>query len=178
MKRRMMMLLSIAVLAALLLAGCGTGSREQELEQQVEQLEQQITDLQNAAGNTANTDANDTAADSSTADTATDNRTDTNTGTDDFETLSKKISDAVTQADAAKPTGTADADRKLFFEQKTALDTLDRELDVYEDNLEAQYRKGTLSYEDFRKQDREIEKLEDNLDDAEDRLENRFGIDD
>lgn len=185
MKKRMMMLLSIAVLAALL-TGCASSSREQELENQVEQLEQQITDMQKATNDIDNTDAEDTTADSSTADTTTDNSsaadttadTTADTGANDFDTLSKKVADAVAEADAAKPTGTAEENRKLFFEQKTALDALDRELDIYEDNLEAQYRQGALNYTDFRKQDLEVEKLEDNLDDAEDRLENRFGIDD
>lgn len=181
MKKRMMMLLSFAGLTAILMTGCTTGSREQELENQVAQLEQQITDLQKASGDIDNANADDTVADNSSNTTdAADTNTDTNADaqTNDLDTLSKKVSDAVAAADAAAPTGTADTDRKLFFEQKTALDTLDRELDTYEDNLEAQYRQGTLSYTDFRKQDREIEKLEDSLDDAEDRLENRFGIDD
>ena len=35
-----------------------------------------------------------------------------------------------------------------------------------------------LCYEDFRTRDRKIEDLEESLDDAEDRLENRFALDD
>ena len=38
----------------------------------------------------------------------------------------------------------------VFFEHKTALDALDRELDALEDDFEAQYRSGSLRYEDFR----------------------------
>lgn len=174
MKKRIIPLLCIAALTICITAGCGN-SHEQELEQQVKQLEQQIADLQQGTGaaGSAATD-NTTANDGTTADT---NTTDTAANTD-LDTLTQKVAEAVAAADAAQPTGTADTDRKLFFEQKLALDTLDREVDVYEDNLEAQYRNGTLSYSDFRTQDREVEKLADRLDEAEDRLENRFGIDD
>lgn len=177
MKKHVTALISVALLAALL-TGCGTTSREQELEEKVEQLEQQITDMQGGTADTSNgTDAaagsaaND-AADSGSSDTAA------NPAADDFDTLTQRVADAVASADAASPTGTAEENRSVFFEQKTALDTLDRELDAYEDALEAQYRSGALDYADFRKQDREVEDLENQLDQAEDRLENRFGIDD
>lgn len=182
MKKRIVMFLSVSLIAALL-AGCGTTSREQELEDQVAQLEQQVADLQGAADDTAASDTPDTATSGSAEDTATDTAaSDTTANTtasaNDFDTLSQKVADEVANADAAQPSGTAADDRALFFERKTALDALDRELDAYEDDLEAQYRNGTLDYTDFRQQDREVEKLEDDLDDAEDRLENRFGIDD
>ena len=182
MKKRMMLLASVSVLA-LVLSGCASSSREQELEQKVEQLEQQIAQLQPATDTTADANGSADAADSNTA--APDNSTDPTADTaaqddtsNDFDTLSSKVSDAVAKADAAQPSGTIDENRSLFFTHKTTLDALDRELDAYEDALEAQYRGGTLDYTDFRKQDREIEKLEDALDDAEDRLEDRFGIDD
>lgn len=178
MKKRIVMFLSVSLIAVLL-AGCGTTSREQELEDQVAQLEQQVADLQGAADDTAASDTQDTTASGSAEEsTTTDTTADTTASANDFDTLSQKVADEVANADAAQPSGTAADDRALFFERKTALDALDRELDAYEDDLEAQYRNGTLDYTAFRQQDREVEKLEDDLDDAEDRLENRFGIDD
>ncbi|MDO4174091.1 MAG: hypothetical protein Q4D42_04950 [Eubacteriales bacterium] len=181
MKKRLMLLASVTALIALL-AGCGSNSREEELQQQVNQLEQQIADLQQDSGNQQDTTASSDTG--SAPDTNTDTSADTASSTtdttqeNDLETLSGKVTDAVSSADATQPSGTSDENHTLYFEQKSALDALDRELDQYEDALEAQYRAGTLSYTDFREQDREIEKLEDMLDDAEDRLENRFGIDD
>lgn len=181
MKKYLMMLLSITVLTVLL-TGCGNSSREQELEKQINQLEQQIADMQQTTDDGKDTGSENTTADSSTTadDAATNANTDTSADTQpsDMNTLSSKVTEAVSNADATKPTGTANENQTLFFEQKSALDALDRELDIFEDNLEAQYRQGTLNYTDFRKQDRELEKLEDMLDDAEDRLENRFGMDD
>ena len=60
----------------------------------------------------------------------------------------------------------------------STLDALDREIDAYDDALEAQYARGELTFEEFRKLDRQAEDLEDKLDAAEDRLESRFGMDD
>ena len=88
------------------------------------------------------------------------------------------MTDTVASADAAQPSGSRDADRELFFQHTAALDALEREIDAYEDALEAQYARGELTFEEFRKLDREADALEDKLDEAEDRLETRFGIDD
>ena len=182
MKKRMILFLSVSLLAALL-TGCGTTSREQELKEQVAQLEQQIADMQDGTGDASASNTENTATDTSAADTtidssASDTTTNAAANTDDFDTLSQKIADAIAAADTAQPSGTAEENHSLFFTHKTTLDALDRELNAYEDNLETQYQNGTLNYTNFRQQDREVEKLEDDLDNAEDRLENRFGIDD
>ena len=183
MKKRMILFLSVSLLAALL-TGCGTTSREQELKEQVAQLEQQIADMQDGTGDASASTTENTATDNSnavntpSAGSASAPQANASADTTDFDTLSQKIADAVAAADAAQPSGTAEENHSLFFTHKTTLDALDRELNAYEDNLETQYQNGTLNYTNFRQQDREVEKLEDDLDNAEDRLENRFGIDD
>lgn len=63
MRKHSIPFVSIAVLAMLLMSGCGN-SREQELENQVKQLEQQISDLQSKTDSAD--DANDTPDDSGT----------------------------------------------------------------------------------------------------------------
>ena len=95
-----------------------------------------------------------------------------------LDALTEKVQKAVQNADAATASGSLNERISVFFEHKTALDALDRELDALEDDFEAQYRSGSLRYEDFRTRDRKIEDLEESLDDAEDRLENRFALDD
>ncbi|MDD6987354.1 MAG: hypothetical protein PUI53_08850 [Butyricicoccus porcorum] len=169
MKKRMFSLLSVTALAALLLAGCGTATIGTN--QQNATTSSTVTGAQTTDGSAAGTAQNNTTAQTGTAQANT-------AETADISALSKKVSEAVAAADAAKPSGTTDADRTLFMEHKTALDALDREVDAYSDALEAQYRNGSLRYEDFRSKDAETEKLEDSLDDAEDRLEDRFGMDD
>ena len=160
MKKYPYMICSAAVLCALMLAGCGS-SHEKELEQQVAQLQKQVQDLQtDAADNPESTGSGESAPASAQ------------------DALTEKVQKAVQNADAATASGSLNERISVFFEHKTALDALDRELDALEDDFEAQYRSGSLRYEDFRTRDRKIEDLEESLDDAEDRLENRFALDD
>lgn len=163
MKKYPYMICSAAVLCALMLAGCGS-SHEKELEQQVAQLQKQVQDLQtDAADNPENTGSGESAPEEST---------------DTLDALTEKVQKAVQNADAATASGSLNERISAFFEHKTALDALDRELDALEDDFEAQFRSGSLRYEDFRTRDRKIEDLEESLDAAEDRLENRFALDD
>lgn len=167
MKKYPYMICSAAVLCALMLAGCGS-SHEKELEQQVAQLQKQVQDLQtDAAGNPKSTGSGESAPASAQEES-----------TDTLDALTEKVQKAVQNADAATASGSLNERISVFFEHKTALDALDRELDALEDDFEAQYRSGSLRYEDFRTRDRKIEDLEESLDDAEDRLENRFALDD
>lgn len=41
--------------------------------------------------------------------------------------------------------------RTQFFNLKDELDLVDRQLDTYDNYIEAQYKQGNLSYEDYRK---------------------------
>lgn len=167
MKKYPYMICSAAVLCALMLAGCSS-SHEKELEQQVAQLQKQVQDLQtDAADNPESTGSGESAPASAQEES-----------TDTLDALTEKVQKAVQNADAATASGSLNERISVFFEHKTALDALDRELDALEDDFEAQYRSGSLRYEDFRTRDRKIEDLEESLDAAEDRLENRFALDD
>lgn len=186
MKKRMTALLLAAMLATLLLAGCGSTAGQTDAQ---DSSSASNSDVGGAAAGSAQTDdtqddaagngaaAQDDSAPSGGTAQSGDSAQSTG-GQDELSTLSQKVTDAVAAADAATPSGSRDADRTLFMEHKMALDSLDRELDAYEDALEAQYRSGQLSFDAFRTEDIEVERLEDNLDDAEDRLEDRFGMDD
>ena len=68
--------------------------------------------------------------------------------------------------------------RQQFFSLKRAGNQLEHALENYENSLEDQYRAETISREEYRNLDREIEKLEEYVDSAKDRLEITFGIDD
>ena len=166
MKKHMTAWVSVTLLAALLLTGCGTNATSQNANQAGQQ-----TTTQSTTDTTANGSAAGTTDTANTADTADGTAT-------DFSALTQRVTDAVDNADAAQPSGNRDADRELFFQHTSALDALDREIDAYDDALEAQYARGELTFEEFRKLDRQAEDLEDKLDAAEDRLESRFGMDD
>ena len=183
MKKRMILLLSVTALAAFLLMGCGNSADDTSNSTNTSsaQTSEDTTNNDDTAtqDDTATT-GDDTATTDDDAATTGDDSAQTNTEPtdDDIAALETKVSDAIAAADAATPSGRRDSDRELFMEHKMALDSLDREVDVYEDSLETQYRNGELSYEDFRTKDVQAEKLEDDLDDAEDRLEDRFNMDD
>lgn len=94
------------------------------------------------------------------------------------EELSTMVDDFVKKADTAVPAGTGQESMEQFFSLKQAESQIDRALDLHEGELENQYRNGTLTSEEYRTLEQELEQLEDRLDDAEDRLERTFGIND
>lgn len=189
-------LLAIGAVTVLLLTGCQSSSSNAEteaLKEQVAQLEQQIADLQTsdssddtaAADNTAAADAQaadtsanagtDAAADTGTTDTAAAD-TGSSSTTYTLEELTTMVNDYVAKAEAAAPSGSNDMEQ--FFSLKQEANQIDNELEIHENELERQYRDGTLTRDEFRTNERELDHLEDLLDAAEDQLEYVFGIDD
>ena len=61
---------------------------------------------------------------------------------------------------------------------KKQVDAVDDELDKLDDEFEYAYQMKEISSEIYKAWDRAIEKLEDELELAEDALENKYGIDD
>lgn len=191
MKKRNLFLIGITT--ALLLTGCqtNTGSEENEaLRQQITQLEQQVTTLEQQVSTTADTseetenghaaeeNADETAqvqaspADSNISDQ--ENLTTTQT----IEELTNLVEAYEEKVKASVPTGTAADDMEQFFTLKQEEDQIDNALDLHEDELEFLYRNDVLTRDEYKTQERTLEALEDRLDDAEDRLEIIFGIDD
>ena len=189
-------LLAIGAITVLLLTGCQSSSSNAEteaLKEQVAQLEQQIADLQTsdssddtaAADNTAAADAQaadtsanagtDAAADTGTTDTAAAD-TGSSSTTYTLEELTTMVNDYVAKAEAAAPSGSNDMEQ--FFSLKQEANQIDNELEIHENELERQYRDGTLTRDEFRTNERELDHLEDLLDAAEDQLEYVLGIDD
>ena len=201
MKKRLLVAAGVAGL--LVLAGCQSGDRAEteQLKQQIAQLEQQVTELENSsasdtADDTASADtADDTANTANTADTSTDaEAADTaagdataasdasagNTGTAavlTIDELTTKVDAFVEKADA-EAASSAEKVLENYFTLKQEAEEIDRELERYEDDLEYQYRNGSLTRDDYRTKEREADLLEDKLDAAEDTLEYVYGIDD
>ena len=65
-----------------------------------------------------------------------------------------------------------------FFALDSEFNQLETELDTYENQKEAEYRNGSLSWEQYRTLELQLEQIEDRLDNAQDSLELRFGVDD
>lgn len=66
----------------------------------------------------------------------------------------------------------------VFFALDSEFNQLETELDTYENQKEAEYRNGSLSWEQYRTLELQLEQIEDRLDNAQDSLELRFGVDD
>lgn len=168
-KLRLLGLLTVLVFS-FTLAGCGIDddSETQELESKVEQLEQEITNLEKNNSQSASSD--DSASSSG--------QTSAQTSDDTLETLESAVNDVVTKADSAQASGSDQENQDQFFTLKDELKSVENRLDLFDDTIEAQYRQGTLSLEEYRSQEHSLETLEDQLDTAEDKLEYTFGIDD
>ena len=156
-------LLGMTSLLALTLMGCQSSSdREAALEDQVEQLEQQVTSLEKEK------------SEPNTSDTSNSH----NFSDDDLDSLSKAINDIIQKVESTKTNGSAAENQKTFFEVQGELQNVENRLEHYDDDIESQLHSDILSYDEARKAEFEIEKLEDKLDNAEDKLEYMFGYDD
>ncbi|MBR3602511.1 MAG: hypothetical protein IKL49_09365 [Lachnospiraceae bacterium] len=104
--------------------------------------------------------------------------TDNNPDTYTLEELSAMVDDFVVSVGSATPDVNNSGNLDQFFSLKREGDQIDHALENHENSLEDQYRAGTISREEYRTLDKNIELLEDTLDSALDRLEIAFGIDD
>ena len=174
-----------------------------QLEQQVTELENSsAADTADDAANASVDDAAeastgaaaDTSTDTSTdaaADTSADQTAEASTGAADtaaagntsavttptFEELTEKVEAYVAKVDE-DAASSAQKTLENYFTLKQEEDAIDRELEYYEDDLEFQYRNGSLTRDEYRLKERELDLLEDKLDAAEDTLEFVYGIDD
>ena len=174
-----------------------------QLEQQVTDLKNsqntgKATDKTSAADNTGDSDNTGNADNTGNGDggTADNTRTADNgagnaTGTDgsanapqdpktvpSLEELSESVSAVSDKVNSTTPTGTSEEQLEQYRTLKREIDSIDRDLDYWDDDIESQFERGTLTREEYRETDRRIDTLEDQLDNAEDYLENLFGIDD
>lgn len=95
-----------------------------------------------------------------------------------LEELSESVSAVSDKVNSTTPTGTSEEQLEQYRTLKREIDSIDRDLDYWDDDIESQFERGTLTREEYRETDRRIDTLEDQLDNAEDYLENLFGIDD
>ncbi len=192
------LLAAAGLIGVLVLAGCagGANSETEQLKQQIAQLEQQVTELENSsaadtADDAASAQTDDAAAPDTAADTSADQTAEASTGAADtaaagntgttatptFEELTEKVEAYVAKVDE-DAASSAQKTLENYFTLKQEEDAIDRELEYYEDDLEFQYRNGSLTRDEYRLKERELDLLEDKLDAAEDTLEFVYGIDD
>lgn len=177
-------LLFIAILTTLIFTGCQNNdlsAENQSLKQQITEMEQQITELEQQLSKV--TDINTSQNINDSASSLSDN-TIPNTNIDSITTaytleeLASMVDEFTVSVGSATPDVTNSGNLDQFFSLKREADQIDHALENYENSLEDQYRAGTISRDEYRTLDREIEKLDELLDSAFDRLEITYGIDD
>ena len=178
-------LLFIAILTTLIFTGCQNNdlsAENQSLKQQITELQQKITELeqnQTASQSNANEQSPENTNNMETVSSNTINHSDeTTTSVYTLEELSEMVDEFVVSVGSATPDINNSGNLDQFFSLKRAGDQLEHALENYENSLEDQYRAETISREEYRNLDIEIEKLEEYVDSAKDRLEISFGIDD
>lgn len=96
----------------------------------------------------------------------------------EIDKLSGEVDAAVKAADAQTPAGTNEERMKQFMDAKSALKAVGNTVDAYDDVLERDYKAGSMTREAYLPLEQQLDALDEALDQAEDRLELRFGIDD
>lgn len=182
-------LLPIIILSLLLLSGCGNNnltSENETLKQQITEmeshivkLEEKITQLQQDSNVSGVTPLENTLPEQSTATNHSDNQNKNQLPDEKTYTmteLSSMVNDYINSVGSATPDINNSGNLEQYFALKKDGEQIEYALESYEDSLENQYRLGTITKDEFRKSDRELEKLEDDLDSALDRLEIAFEI--
>lgn len=154
----------LALSTAAFLMGCSNNDDAQR----IEELEAEVQRLQDQQG-TNNTDQQTTTQSESAA-VQSDDQT--------IQSLSDRAEDLISRANAAEVPGDNNTRIDSFFSLDSEFNQLETELDSYENQKEAEYRNGSLTWDQYRSLELQIEQIEDRLDNAQESLEIRFGIDD
>lgn len=101
-----------------------------------------------------------------------------NLSNENIESLKEEVGKWVQSVDSVAPSADPKKRKTEFLDLKQQGNQLEKRLDLYEDFLENEYRQGNISYEEFRMMEGEIDGLEEQLDNGEDKLELSFGLED
>ena len=157
---------------SLLLVGCGNNSEEQR----IAELEAEVERLQNEQNSDDAPATGDVTDDADNQDQASQNQTTYDNPT--VQDFSDRADELISQAEAAEVPSDRDARIDSYFELDSKFNALELEMDTYEDQQEGEYRSGSLTWDDYRSLELQLEQIEERLDTSQDKLENRFGIDD
>ncbi|PFN27633.1 hypothetical protein [Bacillus cereus] len=98
--------------------------------------------------------------------------------TKQIQDFKNEVTSIVEKANNTKPVEAKEDNLNTYLAVKKEIDQLDDKIDIIGDQLEADYHAGTITVEQYQIQEREQDILEDQLEQAENALEARFGIND
>ena len=158
------------------LSGCFV-VRDNDEQERIAKLERELDELRTQQDQT---DKSKDAATDSKGSTDKGNPADQGTTSTDatVQDFAKRVDELIARSQAATVPSDRNAKIEAFFALDAEFDALDTEMDAYGDKREAEYRAGTITWEEYRAIDRSLEELEHRLSAEQDSLELRFGIDD
>lgn len=130
-------------------------------------------------------DANTNSGSSSNSNSSSSSSSNNSSSNTNTSSISSTISGYASEAESilssinniTTPSNRNDA-LSLYREWESKIESLDKELDNYDDTLERMYKRGELSRSDYNSYERQIEAIENTLEQAEETLEYRTGYDD
>ena len=130
-------------------------------------------------------DANTNSGSSSNSNSSSSSSSNNSSSSANTSSISSTISGYASEAESilssinniTTPSNRNDA-LSLYREWESKIESLDNELDNYDDTLERMYKHGELSRSDYNSYERQIEAIENTLEQAEETLEYRTGYDD
>ena len=130
-------------------------------------------------------DANTNSGSSSNSNSSSSSSSNNSSSSANTSSISSTISGYASEAESilssinniTTPSNRNDA-LSLYREWESKIESLDNELDNYDDTLERMYKRGELSRSDYNSYERQIEAIENTLEQAEETLEYRTGYDD
>ena len=180
-------LLIITTISTLIFTGCQNNdlsAENQALKQHLTNLQQQVTELQQQNETlvqnnaTIQTAENGDVTENVSSNTINNNSSDPSVAIYTLEELSAMTDEFVVSVGSVTPDINNSGNLDQFFSLKKEGDQIEHALENHENYLENQYRNAIITREEYKKADSEIEKLEELLDSASDRLEITFGIND
>ena len=175
--------LLITFLTTFIFTGCqnnNLSAENQSLKQKLSELEYELTQIQENRHNTnASLDYEPSINQKSISQNTIIN--DSNQNLDSIYTLdelSTMVDEFVISVGSATPNMDITDNLEQFFSHKKQGNQIEHALENYENFLDSQYRMGNITHDEYRQIEREIDRLEDYVDSASDRLEIAFGIDD
>ena len=144
-----------------------------------------VTFLTAGCGNQTVSDGSSSGTSNPTENTVSSGNSESTTSTDEYLTekhdaslsdLTARTSDMISKIDNSSPTGTVEEHRTQYLDLKNEVETLETELDRFEDTLENDYRSSNISRDYYLEKESKIEDLEELLDAAEEKLDYTFGM--
>lgn len=182
MKKFKILLMSLMMISVLVLWGCSSnGTNNTEVGDGNNTVN--TTDNADDTGNTnttdnMNNDNNNNSVVANPSQNNTQQMQNENISIDSIDSIKETVDNAVSKVEKVTVPDGEEERKNQFFNIKEELNSLEDQLDMYDDYLDAQYRQGNISYDDYKKWERKLDELENKLDAAEDKLERMFGIED